>query len=416
MYLIPIHVPIYLDGDRELLTTEWRRSLELLRDSLGGRFGQVSVAAPTLPAGTVSIEQRLVPAPSRTDGIELHPGFDARCRARTYWMRERARWHKSLTELTGRAEVVHAMLDDLYRPIAFEGFRVGVQLRKPTVFVQDTDIVVQQRQLSANKRVAARWKAAAYGLAFELVCRWSVGHADLALLKGAALMRRYGLHAKNAKEFQDTSFCREDIVDEEMLGRRLWTLQEPRALRLVYCGRLIERKGVQESLRILARATALGAAVQFDVIGDGPQRRELEAMADSAGIAKCVRFLGSLPYDSALLHRLAQYDALLFTPTAEDTPRMIFDGYAAGLPIVAFDIDYVKERSDQERAAYLLPRGHVEQSAVELVELCRHPHQLFALSRNARSAADFHSAENWYRRRAEWTSEAVERHRRALHR
>jgi hypothetical protein len=75
---------------------------------------------------------------------------------------------------------------------------------------------------------------------------------------------------------------------------------------------------------------------------------------------------------------------------------------------------YVKERSAPARAAYLLPRGQIERSAVGLVELCRHPDQLVALSRNARSAADSHSAENWYRRRAEWTIDAVERHQRAL--
>jgi glycosyltransferase involved in cell wall biosynthesis len=153
--------------------------------------------------------------------------------------------------------------------------------------------------------------------------------------------------------------------------------------------------------------------VEFDVIGDGTERQGLESLAQSAGIGQRVRFLGSLPYDAALLKRLAGYDGLLFTPTAEDTPRMIFDGYAAGLPLVAFNIGYVQERHEQEHATFLMPREQIEESAAGLARLCRNPGQLAELSRSARAAAEYHSAENWYRRRAEWTIEAVERHTRA---
>jgi glycosyltransferase involved in cell wall biosynthesis len=92
---------------------------------------------------------------------------------------------------------------------------------------------------------------------------------------------------------------------------------------------------------------------------------------------------------------------------------MIFDGYAAGLPLLAFNIDYVQERYDQEHAAFLLPRNQIEESATGLARLGRNPGQLAELSRRARAAAEYHSAENWYRRRAEWTIEAVERHARA---
>src|SRR6202041_1935092 len=157
--------------------------------------------------------------------------------------------------------------------------------------------------------------------------------ADLSLLKGSSLIKRYGRFAKNAREFHDTSFSLADIVDKEKLERRLATLNQPRALRLVYCGRLTARKGIDRSLQILAGAKTCGADIQFDIIGDGAERQRLESLAQSLGIAERVRFCGSVPYDGDLLKRLAEYDGLLFTPTAEDTPRMIFDGYATGLPL-----------------------------------------------------------------------------------
>jgi glycosyltransferase involved in cell wall biosynthesis len=411
MYLIPIQVPIYLDGDRKMVTTEWFRSLMLLRDSFGGRFGEITVAAPSLPARIASAEQKIVEVPKSMPGLKLVASFDKRCRARNFWLRDRARWRADLAPLIGRAQVVHAGVDDVFRPIAFEGFRLGVRLGKPTVFVQDTDNVLQQRELSTGGGAADRAMTGAYSWVYERMCRWGVARADLSLLKGSALMRRYGRYAKNAREFHDTSFSAADIISKTELDRRLAGLATGRTIRLVYCGRLAPRKGVARSLEIIAKARAAGADLEFDIIGDGSERSRLESQATALGIAGHVRFLGAMAYDGTLLKHLAQYDALLFTPTAEDTPRMIFDGYAAGLPLLAFDVEYVRQRQEQERAVHMLPRDRIDESAETLVDLCRHRGRLAELSRAARVAAEYHSAENWYRRRAQWTIEAVERHR-----
>jgi glycosyltransferase involved in cell wall biosynthesis len=410
MYLLPIHVPIYRDGDSKYLTTEWWRALELLRDSLRGQLGEIVVAAPWVPVAAITTGQKLV-LPPPDCGISLRPNFDLRCRARDFWSRHRARWHHDLLSLARQADVVHAGLDDVYRPITFEGFRVGVRLGKPSLFVQDTDIVVQQRQLSAHAGAVQRSRAMAYGWIYERMCRWGVARADLSLLKGSNLMARYGGYARNAKEFHDTSFSVRDIIADDLLERRLARLARRGPVRFVYCGRLTEYKGLSLSLSILARVRELGATAQLDIIGDGPQRSELERQANLLRITGQVSFLGALPYDSALIARLATYDALLFTPKAEDTPRMIFDGYAAGLPTVAFDVPYVQERCRQDQAAALLPFENLEQSANTLAEICQQPERLLPLARNARKAAEYHCAESWYARRAAWTLEAIEKHK-----
>ena len=412
MYLIPIHVPIYVDGERNLVSTEWWRALELLRNSLEGRLGDIVVAAPWLPANQVAADQELVAAQSGC-GVEFVRGFDLRCRARDYWLRARSSWRRLLLGLVRDAEVVHAGLDDVYRPIEFEGFRVGVQLNRVTLFVLDTDIVIQQRELAASAGTVRRMRARAYGRIFEQMCRWGVARADLSLLKGSALMSRYGRYARNPREFQDTSFLARDIIDADHLEHRLATLGQARPLRLVYCGRLTPRKGLSSSLEILAGAISMGAQLRLDIIGSGPERAALERMAASLELTDRVTFVGAVPYDAALLQRLGTYDAMLFTPTAEDTPRMIFDGYAAGLPVVAFDIGYVQERARQEQAAVLLPRGEIIAAAAALKALSLQPQRLLELSRNARAAATYHCADNWYARRAQWTFEAIERRKAA---
>jgi glycosyltransferase involved in cell wall biosynthesis len=182
----------------------------------------------------------------------------------------------------------------------------------------------------------------------------------------------------------------------------------PRPLRLVYCGRLVARKGVDDSIRIVQRARQQGSNVTLDVIGCGPAEPALGEQIAEAGLAGVVRLRGTRAYGPALLRELASYDAMLFTPTAEDTPRMIFDGYAAGLPLLGTEIPYVRERADEDGTSILLPRRDIDASAQRLVSIDSNRDRLIPLTRAALFAAEYHAADNWYKRRAEWTHAAVD--------
>ena len=404
MYLVPIHVPIFVEGERTLLASDWLRSLRLLRDSLPGEFGPLKLIAPTLPSSDTSAGQRLEEASFASEGFHIVPSFDLRISAKAYWLKHRRRWIADLEREMAGAQVVHAGYDDVYRPIAYEGLVLAWRRGVTSVFVQDTDISLQMRQLAHGPK--QRLHARVYGAIYDRACSRAVAKSDLSLLKGALLMEKFGRVARNPKEFHDTSFARADIVGERALETRLESLRADRPLRLVYCGRFEARKGLDHGVAIVRRALELGARVTFDLIGDGSERPALERIAADPKLRSVVRFLGSRPYGSALLSELAGYDALFFTPTAEDTPRMIFDGYASGLPLLAYDIDYVQERDREEHATVLLRRGDVEHAAGTLAQLDRDRSRLVGLTRAARAAAEHHSAESWYERRARWTLEA----------
>ncbi|MBL8859730.1 MAG: glycosyltransferase [Planctomycetes bacterium] len=404
MYIVPIHVPIYVEGQKLLLASDWLRALRLLRDSLPKEFGELKVIAPSLSATDPGVGQKLEPLVSGSEGIHLVPSFDLRVSAKAYWLRHRRRWIADLEREMGDATVVHAGYDDVYRPIAYEGLVQAWKRGITSVFVQDTDISMQMRELArgAKQKLHAR----VYGALYDRACLRCVSRSDLSLLKGAHLMQLFGRDAKNPKEFHDTSFARADVVPTAALEARLATLAEKRPLRLVYCGRFEARKGLDHSIAIVRAALAHGADVTFDLIGDSIERAQLEQLARDPALKGKVRFLGSRPYGGALLRELAGYDALFFTPLAEDTPRMIFDGYAAGLPLVGYDIDYVRERDTTEHATVCLPRNEIDASARILMQIAADHTRLVPLSRAARVAAEHHSSESWYERRAQWTLEA----------
>ncbi len=410
MYLLTMPVPIYVQGGERLLATDWRRSLLLLRDSFDGRFGRIQVVAPALDARG-SHDQSLEPM-SDSDDIELYPSFRADNSLPEFWQKDVRIWYRDVASLVAHADVVHCGFCDVYRPLDYIGYLCALRADKPTVFVQDTDQVLQEAELNRDAPLPRRLLSFGYSEIYEKCVQFGVRHASLSLLKGRALLARYASHARNAHNFHDTSYLSREVVPMARLEQRTQSLlKEPRPVRLVYCGRLEARKGVDQSIAAVAHARAEGARVTFDIIGDGAERAALERKVASLKVGDGVRFLGRRTYGAQLLSDLASYDALLFTPLAEDTPRMIFDGYAAGLPLVAYGIEYVREREVEDGAARSVPTRDVSALAGLLCNLDRDRGQLAKLALRAHEAALYHAADAWYRRRAEWTYEAAAKYR-----
>jgi glycosyltransferase involved in cell wall biosynthesis len=382
MYLMPIPVPIFVDGERRLVQTDWKRALRLLRDSLGERYGDVVVAGPWLPIDHPVAREQELETIDADERIRLEPVIDQRVRTRSFWLREVARYRRRIGELVAQARVVHTSVNDPFRPILEMPLAMAMRRGIPTVLVQDMDSILQIRALSEKASLRRKAFVEVFTRVLERSVRAAAARVDLALLKGKALMGRYARFARNAHEFHDTSYLTSEMTPASEIERRVSTLGEKRPLRFVYCGRLVARKGVTRAVDLVARARAMGADVTFEVIGNGPEEPALREQIAAAGVGQSVKLAGSAPYGPPLLRRLATFDALLFTPTAEDTPRMIFDGYAAGLPLVADGIPYVRERDSEEGATVVLP-GDPDAAAGQLLSLARDPTPLVDLTRPA---------------------------------
>ncbi len=409
VYLIPITVPIYLDGARKLIATDWKRALELLRDSHGGRYGPLAVMAPHLPASAA--DQVLVEPSLENDDLVLVPTFDERIGTRTYWARARHPAMASLRALLPRVKLVHGTAEDPFRPFCWQAFMAAVRDDIPSVFVQDQDVVSVVRELHRHDGAKVRLKAELHARLQQHHCRRAITAAGVSFLKGRGTLQRYRDCSTHIEQVEDTSYFSSEIVTQAAVDERLRTLLGgARPLRFGFCGRLVDIKGVDRSLALIARARAVGANVALDIIGTGPDEAALKALADTLRLGPAATFVGGMAYGPALLRRLAQCDALLFNPRMEETPRMIFDGYAAGLPLVAGGIDYVRERADADHAAVVLPRDDDDAAAAIVVELDRDRTRVAALTQQALVAARHHAADSWYARRAGWTAEMVNRH------
>ncbi|MBN1472910.1 MAG: glycosyltransferase [Syntrophaceae bacterium] len=409
MYLLVTHIPIYLRGKEKLIDSDWKRSLLLLRDSLEDRLGQVCILAPGLPDEIVPATQIREPLGEKEDGILLMPSIDSRCRAREFWLRERFRWISDIKDLLPGATIVHSALDDVYKPLSYTGHIEAIKAGKPTVYVQDGDIVQRVRDLNKFKPAVTKIRSMVYARIYEYLNRHGIKYASLVLLKGHSLIRRYGHLNSNHRCFVNTSYMRRDIISEDLFEARLASLKNGRPLRFIFFGRLIWEKGVDESIKIINLALKRGANVLFDIIGNGPEKNLLESMVKKLDLTDRIFLRNAIPYGPALMEAIQKADVLLFTSKAEETPRMIFDGYAAGMPLTGYPIDYLIERANEDRCCLPMQNASMEAGADMICHLERNPETVIQLSRKAREIAQYHCAEAWYSRRAAWTFEMLEK-------
>jgi glycosyltransferase involved in cell wall biosynthesis len=121
-------------------------------------------------------------------------------------------------------------------------------------------------------------------------------------------------------------------------------------------------------LRAAARVRRAVPNARFLIVGDGPQRGALEALADALSVADAVRFLGTR---SDVPEVLSLIDVLALTSHIEANPVSVLEAMAAGKPVVATRVGSVDQAVQCGRSGYLVSPGGEEELAGRLIELLR---------------------------------------------
>jgi len=105
-------------------------------------------------------------------------------------------------------------------------------------------------------------------------------------------------------------------------------------LELIFVGGLVPRKGCDLALRAAAPLLRSNLA-RFAIVGDGPDRSNLENLARSLGIEKAVSFCGWLSH-AEVLKRLRSADVMVFPSLRDNGAGVVFEALASGaVPVVA---------------------------------------------------------------------------------
>lgn len=145
--------------------------------------------------------------------------------------------------------------------------------------------------------------------------------------------------------------------------------------RVLFVGRLVERKGVD---RLIEAAARWPADVVVDVVGDGPERARLEALAQVRGVGHRVRFWGVVP-DEELRRRYAEADVFVLPAVVDskgDTEGLgvvLLEALAAGVPVVASAAGGIVDIVEHESTGLLVPPGDVDALVAAVERVRAHP-------------------------------------------
>jgi glycosyltransferase involved in cell wall biosynthesis len=136
--------------------------------------------------------------------------------------------------------------------------------------------------------------------------------------------------------------------------------------RVVSVGRLIHWKGFQLGLMAFATFQEAFPASEYWLVGDGPERHNLERLTRRLHVADKVRFWGDLPRHQAL-EKLTESDVLLHPSLHDSSPAVCLEAMAAGRPVICLDLGGPMMQVTEQTGFKVIP-GTLEQVLNDLAE------------------------------------------------
>lgn len=132
----------------------------------------------------------------------------------------------------------------------------------------------------------------------------------------------------------------------------------PAGRRILLCvGRLHEQKGLDWLLSFAPAMLDHLPEHDLVLVGDGPQRPKLEALAAAGSAAGRIHFAG---FRSDIPRCLAAADALLLPSRWEGMPNVLLEAMASGLPVVATESHGVAEALGDPSDGQMVPLSDAE--------------------------------------------------------
>ncbi len=157
---------------------------------------------------------------------------------------------------------------------------------------------------------------------------------------------------------------------------------------LLFVGRLEKRKGLKVLLHALPRILKKIPETKLLVVGDGPQKKYYQRLAQSLGILPAVRFVGAISH--ARLPHYYTAATLYIAPTlgGEAMGIVLLEAMACARPVIATNITGYNEIIANGLNGILLPPGNHDILADSTITLLQSDESRKNLARQARIRAE----------------------------
>lgn len=153
------------------------------------------------------------------------------------------------------------------------------------------------------------------------------------------------------------------------------------SFRILFVGRLVDLKGVDILLKALPKA----ADVELEIVGDGPLRSRLEALAAGLGIGPSVRWQGQLK-PGEIPARIAQADVLVLPSRKDGWGAVVNEALMTGTPVICSSACGAGDLLRHDWLGCVFPAGDVAALRAAMISW---------VSRGRRTAADRQRIREW---------------------
>ncbi len=203
--------------------------------------------------------------------------------------------------------------------------------------------------------------------------RYSLMNCDL-LICVSETLKRYA--QKYAPKRIRVIYNRVDLSRFSSLSKKSQQDHEP--LRLLTVARLVDQKNQECLLKAIKDLN-----VKLTLIGSGPKYTRLRRMAEDLGITQKIDFIPSVPHNQIQRH-YHQADLFVLATHYEGFCIPIIEAMAAGLPIVASNLEVISELTD---GCALLCENTPKDFAEAIRDLIDQPQLRSQLGKRARDKA-----------------------------
>jgi glycosyltransferase involved in cell wall biosynthesis len=106
---------------------------------------------------------------------------------------------------------------------------------------------------------------------------------------------------------------------------------------VIFAGRLIKEKNTELLIKALVQVKNVLPDVKCIIIGDGPEKHNLEKLTNEIGLNKTVEFSGFLEEEPGLISHMKSSQVLVLPSKREGFGMVVIEANACGLPVVVID-------------------------------------------------------------------------------
>jgi colanic acid/amylovoran biosynthesis glycosyltransferase len=160
-------------------------------------------------------------------------------------------------------------------------------------------------------------------------------------------------------------------------------------VKIAFTGRLVEKKGIPDAIKAIAQVAKYYPKIEFNIIGEGILRQDLQALIDAFGLGETIHLRGQKNRQEII--QILSQSHLFLAPSVtasdgnQDAPTNVLkEAMALGLPVISTRHGGIPELVQNGISGFLVPERDPEALADRLLYLINHPECWPAMGRAGR--------------------------------